>query len=355
MAADPNNSISVAGHVTAYTPDGAQKMSISSAVTDYADAAAIQAIASTTRTDGMVVTKLDDSTPWIFDAESSAAASAWVLVPDAGTGRWLRKVVTTTDLATTGSATLGANLVGIRDVATIITATTVEGALAEVAQFEADLGSATAGKGASKVALEAIAGTAATTPQEALEELYTDALSGLEIIRIGPMNFTQLVDGTPLPVFADGASTIAGIYSDGAKVVGVRWNNDAAPAAIVASIQIPPQVDVTANAVLHIRAAKTGATNNAGNTPTFVVTATNQVDGALYDADANFGGTSSAMVANATAKTIQNVTRALALADLAAYPASVSISIKPTAGTLDTDDLVLLDAYLVCKRKLRTS
>lgn len=197
--------------------------------------------------------------------------------------------------------------------------------------------------------------TAATTTEAALQEIYQDLKSNLEIIHLRPAEFTLLADGTPLAVWASATTTTPGLYSDGAKAFGIRWNNDAAPAAVIASFQIPPEVDVTADAVVHIRAAKTSATNNAGNTPTFVVTAANQVDGALYDADTNFGGTSSAMLPAATAKTIQNVTRTLALADLAAYPASVSLSVKPTAGTLDTDDLVLFDVYLVCKRKLRTS
>lgn len=199
------------------------------------------------------------------------------------------------------------------------------------------------------------ANTSALTQAAALDELELDGHSALEIIFLPATSFVQFVDGTPLPVFANGASTIAGFYSDAAKVNAARWNNDAAPGAICTSFQIPPTVDTTVNAVLHIRAAKTGATNNAGNTPTFLVTAANQVDGALYDADTNFGGTSSAMLPAATAKTIQNVTLTLALADLAAYPASVSLSLGPTAGTLNTDDLLFFGAYLVCKRKLRTS
>ena len=46
------------------------------------------------------------------------------------------------------------------------------------------------------------------------------------------------------------------------------------------------------------------ATNNAGNTTTITAIAANQVDGALYDADTNFGGVSSALLPAATAKTI---------------------------------------------------
>ena len=116
---------------------------------------------------------------------------------------------------------------------------------------------------------------------------------------------------------------------------------------------IPPDMDITSNAIMHIRASKVGAT--VGDAVTFLVAAFNQVDAALHDADANFGGTSSAMTGDAATKTVQNETLTLALANLAAYPASVTITIKPTDGTLGTDDLCLLSVYVLYKRKLLTS
>jgi hypothetical protein len=192
------------------------------------------------------------------------------------------------------------------------------------------------------------------SPPLALAALYTDAQSTQGIIALPASSF-YLLTGAPLAIFANGASTVPGSSFDGSKSFGIRWNNDAAPAAIASGFLIPPDMDITANATLHIRAAKTGATNNAGNTPTFAVGLFNQVVGALYDADTDYGGTSSAMLPAATAKTIQDVTLTLALADLAAYPASVTITIKPTAATLDTDDLIFVDAYVVYTKKLLAS
>lgn len=90
MAYDPNYSIVVGGHAQSYGPDGSLKFSDSSAVVSYADTAAIQAIGSTTRLDGMTVVKLDDSTVWTFDAEGAAVAATWCIVPTSGTGRWYR-------------------------------------------------------------------------------------------------------------------------------------------------------------------------------------------------------------------------------------------------------------------------
>lgn len=93
---------------------------------------AIKAIPAAARADGTLVVDLTNNVLWQFDAGSAASASAWVLVPDAGTGRWLRNQPSLADLAATTSGN-GASLVGVLDTAAKITATTVEGALAELA------------------------------------------------------------------------------------------------------------------------------------------------------------------------------------------------------------------------------
>ncbi len=191
-------------------------------------------------------------------------------------------------------------------------------------------------------------------PPLALAALYTDAQSTLAEIPLPASSF-YLLTGAPLAVFANGATTVPGSAFDGSKSFDVRWNNDAAPAAITRSFRIPADMDITANATFHGRVAKTGATNNAGNTTTLAVGLFNHVDGALYDADTDFGGTTTALLPAATAKTIQNLTLTILAADLAASPASVTITIKPTAATLDTDDLILLDAYIVYRRKILAS
>ena len=171
-------------------------------------------------------------------------------------------------------------------------------------------------------------------------------------ITLKPSDF-YLLTGAPLAIFADGASAVPGSALVDSKAFGIRWNNNATLNGIVTSFQMPEDADIAANMTLHIRASKTGAT--VGDAATFTVTAYNQVVGALHDADTNFGGTSSAMTGNATAKTIQDVTLTLALANLAAPPASVTLSIKPTDGTLGTDDLVFHGAHITYKKKLVAS
>ena len=96
-----------------------------------ADTTALQAIAAANRSNGQIAVKRDTDTIFTFDSGSSAGASDGVIVPAAGTGRWLRNHVSLADLAAVTNAH-GVSMVGIEDVATIYTATTVEAALAEV-------------------------------------------------------------------------------------------------------------------------------------------------------------------------------------------------------------------------------
>jgi hypothetical protein len=185
--------------------------------------------------------------------------------------------------------------------------------------------------------------------QSEVAALSNSLTSDTGAIDLAPSDF-YLLTGAPLAVFASGASAVPGSAVVDSKAFGVRWNNNATLDAIVTSFRMPPDADITANMTLTIYASKVGAT--VGDAVTFVVGAYNQVVGALHDADANFGGTSSAMTGDAATKTIQAVTLTLALANLAASPASVTLSIKPTDGTLGTDDLVFHGARLSYTKKL---
>jgi len=61
------------------------------------------------------------------------------------------------------------------------------------------------------------------------------------------------------------------------------------------------------------------------------------------------------MTGDATAKTVQEVTLTLALANLTAYPAAVELTIKPKDGTLGVDDVIMLAAWIEYKKKLLTA
>lgn len=163
-----------------------------------------------------------------------------------------------------------------------------------------------------------------------------------------PLGAFAEADGTALADFADGASPTPG-WSAGDESFGIRWNNHANPDPVSTSFTMPYDADLSANMTLNILAAKIGAT--VGDAVTWTVEAFNNVDGALYDADADFGGTSSAMTGDAATKTTQLETLTLALANLAAAPSQVVLTIQPTDGTLGTDDVILLGLSVAYTRK----
>lgn len=162
------------------------------------------------------------------------------------------------------------------------------------------------------------------------------------------INSFYLAAGTPLAAFADGATDVPGLVLDNSEAQGVRWNNHAAPLAVWGDFVAPrdrrPGTDIT----LHIECSKTGAT--VGDATTFTVSAFANVVGALRDADADFGGASGAIVGDATSKTVQKVTRTLASADIPAAGTKVSLSIKPTAGLLGTDDITMQRVYITYEK-----
>lgn len=201
---------------------------------------------------------------------------------------------------------------------------------------------------ASGVALTGLSAfTAETEVNGALGEIYQDLKSTQGIIRLGPTDFTTQL-GAPLALFVNGASPVPGLDFTNAKLLCVRWNNHADPESILGSFHMPPDVDITQNMIAHARASKTGAT--LADAVRFGLAIWNQVDGALHDADVNFGGNFVPMVGNAPAKTIQNVTLTLLAANLAAHPTSVSFALQPFF--LDTDDLCLLEVYIQYTKKL---
>lgn len=188
-------------------------------------------------------------------------------------------------------------------------------------------------------------------PQVLLEidELRKSLESATGHIDLDPSKF-YLLTGAPLAVFANGASAVPGSAIVDSKAFGIRWNNNATLDGVMTSFRMPEDCDITADMVVHLYASKTGAT--LADAVTFAVGAYNQVVGALHDADSNFGGTSSAMTGDAAAKTIQDETVTLAAANLAASPASVTLTVKPTDGTLGTDDLVLHGVRIFYTKKL---
>lgn len=193
--------------------------------------------------------------------------------------------------------------------------------------------------------------TSETDVEAALAEIYQSLLTAKGIINIPTPAFDSA--GVALAAFVSADSATGG-YCVTAKGLGIRWNNHATPGpAVGIKVAVPPDMNEAADAVLHILAAKTGAT--IGDATTFTVLAYNNVVGDAYDADSSFGGATDAMDGDATAKDVQHLTLTLALANLAAYPAAIELTIKPTNGTLGTDDVIMLAAWIEYQKKLLTA
>lgn len=220
--------------------------------------------------------------------------------------------------------------------------------LADIATHIADPSSAHAASAISL--LDTGTFTSAAEVEAALAEIYQHLKSAKGIINIPMPVITDA--GAALAAFSNGDSTVPG-YCVTAKGLGIRWNNHATPGAVGTKVIVPPDADVTANMVMHILAAKTGAT--LADATKFTVAAYNNVVGAAYDADSTFGGDTGAMTGDATAKNVQEVTLTLALANLAAYPAAIEFTIKPKDGTLGTDDVIMLAAWVEYMKKLLTA
>lgn len=187
----------------------------------------------------------------------------------------------------------------------------------------------------------------------AFSQLYANATTTQSSIPLKCPSAFYLLTGAPLAIFANGASAVPGSALVDSKAAAIRWNNNATLNGVLTSFQMPADVDTTKPAYVKVVASKTGAT--LADAVTFDIGLYNQVVGALDDADTNYGGTTSAMQGDATAKTVQSVSLTLSASDLASFPSSVTMTLKPTDGTLGTDDLCLLEVYVQYTSKILSS
>ena len=181
--------------------------------------------------------------------------------------------------------------------------------------------------------------------------LEADATSAAALIEL-PLGEFADADGD-FAKFVDGGTDGLTWYES--KGHALRFNNSATPPAMISGFVIPADMDTDEDVVVKFLVAKTGATDNAGNTTTLTVAAYNQVDGALADADDNYGGATGAVVPGAAAKTLDVLSRTLASANLPSAGSKVSIAVKPTDGTLETDDFLIFRAWVEYTRKLRAA
>lgn len=164
-----------------------------------------------------------------------------------------------------------------------------------------------------------------------------------------PVATAILAAGTPMAAFADNASSNPGVTLVNSKAVGIRWNNNASQTAIWYTVPLPQDLDDASDISLHALVSKSGATLADAVTLTF--SAFFQTVAALHDADSDCGGATNALTGDATAKTVTELIRTIAAADVPAAPCSLSFSVKPTDGTLGTDDAIMEALWIEFRKK----
>lgn len=193
--------------------------------------------------------------------------------------------------------------------------------------------------------IDAGAFTAATTVEAAIAELYQHLFSVQSFIPIPLMTLRETTAMDVGDITANGGllasdtTPVLSAINDGTdgcqRLTWASSNND----QVVFQIPLPPDLDDTADLVLHARIASGGTTNAVGFTLSSFF---NEGDTAVADTT----GT------NQTA-TYAEVTATIAAADVPAGAQTLTVGLTPVAHTSDTLNLTAL--WLEYKKKLLTA
>jgi len=190
----------------------------------------------------------------------------------------------------------------------------------------------------------------AATVEAALAEIMT-ALKTAQYA-IVPAHMAK-EDGTALTVFADGASGV-GFTQLASKVLALRWNNNGTPDDVAVSFVLPQDLDDAAPVVVHLMGAIVKVGGDEADSPVFTVEAYFDEAGAVPGADTNCGGESGEFLTTSDDK-LQEKTFSIAAADVPAAPTVLTLVLHPKDGELNTDDFVLLPPWLEVTRKALTA
>lgn len=179
----------------------------------------------------------------------------------------------------------------------------------------------------------------------AVDALEVDALSAQKMVHVPLGNFFVYSTGAAIIPFNDG---VADGIDPTAESIGYKFNV-ASTAKIAASVPLPNDLDDAAAVVVHVLGFRVGASDV---TAALTVGAFFRVPGAAFSADADAGGDTDAFAAATTV--VSEVTRSIAAGDVPAAPASLLLTLVPTAA-LDADDLVVTEVWLEYTGKLLTS
>jgi len=127
------------------------------------------------------------------------------------------------------------------------------------------------------------------------------------------------------------------------KALRIEWAASDSNEVAFPPIPWPPDLDDTADVVVHLLVARNGTTNGCQ----IDVLAYENVAGA-YAADTEMGGKTAAL----TTTDMTEVTVVLGASDISGHPGVLNLSLLPDAHT--TDKLWLYGAWIEYKRKIRT-
>ena len=185
------------------------------------------------------------------------------------------------------------------------------------------------------------------TAQTNIAALQVDALSAQSFIPIPLMSWTDA--GAPLIAFVDGSANGVGLHDS--EGFGFRFNPVGQDTStLVTSVALPPDLDDAANVVLHVLAARVGASDT---TAVLSGSAFFQAAGVAYTADADAITVDSAALDAATT-VVGEYTLTIAAADVPAAPCSVTLTLAPSSA-LDADDLIIFGTWIEYTRKLLTA
>jgi hypothetical protein len=189
----------------------------------------------------------------------------------------------------------------------------------------------------------------ATEVEGALAEIMTGIKTAQYTI---PPVAMRLETGAAIAAFSDGVAD--GWTQLSNKTMALRWNNGGTPTDLMAVFVLPQDLDDAADVVVHLLGAIVKAGGAEVDSPVFTVEAYFETAGANPAADTDCGGESGEFL-TAAAAVWQEKTLAIAGADVPAAPTALTLVFHPKDGQLDTDDFVLMPPWLEITRQCLTS
>jgi len=180
----------------------------------------------------------------------------------------------------------------------------------------------------------------ATTIEGALQEAFQHIQSAQAFVPI-PLGSFTLEDGTALTKYAAGGAT-PGFQQLANKEIVLAWDGNATQTAVGCTIPMPPDLDDSADVVVHYLA------NMAGATDTPVI-----VNEAYFNkGDTDCAGTDDEVDGGVT---LTEYSMTIAATHVPAAPAALTLVFDPTNGEMTTDELYIYGVWLEYTRKTLTS